>query len=127
MKELSLADNQLSGNISYYGNWTVLPYLKHINISRNSFTGSLPPEWSALRNNVTIDVSYNNLTGPLPATWSSMGADGQTLPLTYLDASYNSLTGDDSRGADNDPDIVTISTVMGLSQLLCCEFDQHRV
>eukprot|EP00878_Enallax_costatus_P046168 GHUV01055821.1.p1 GENE.GHUV01055821.1~~GHUV01055821.1.p1 ORF type:complete len:110 (-),score=16.69 GHUV01055821.1:124-453(-) len=97
LTELSLADNQLSGNISLSSvyNWTMLPLLKHINISRNNFSGLLPPEWGSLRNNVTVDVSYNNLTGPLPANWSVMGAGGLIMPLAYLDASYNSLTGMD--------------------------------
>ena len=95
LTELSVADNQLTGNLSLSSvyNWTMLPLLKHVNMSRNGLSGSLPPEWSNLRNNVTIDVSHNNLTGPLPAAWSLVGADGLIMPLAYLDASYNSLTG----------------------------------
>ncbi len=54
-------------------------------ISRNSLTGSLPPEWGALGSLVSLDVSSNYLSGGLPAVWEALAS------LQQLRLSSNNL------------------------------------
>lgn len=92
MMYLSLANNNFQGNLAQL-NWTTTSQLRFLNLSGNLVAGSLPDTWSQLRGAISVDVSRNRLSGSLPATWGTVGADGQTMALTLLDASSNNLTG----------------------------------
>lgn len=43
-------------------------------VSRNSLTGSLPPEWEALGSLVTLDASSNYLSGGMPDAWKALAS-----------------------------------------------------
>lgn len=48
--------------------------LRVLRINNNNFTGTLPPEWSALTALTVLDVGANKLRGTLPASWSKLTA-----------------------------------------------------
>lgn len=89
---LSLANNQLQGNLSGT-NWASLPALQFLNLSSNLLAGPLPDAWADLRTNFSADVSRNRLIGQLPLSWGIAGTDRLTMQLALLDASSNTLTG----------------------------------
>lgn len=44
--------------------WASFPSgLKRLGLSSNSFTGSIPPEWSSMPDGISIEMMHNELTG----------------------------------------------------------------
>lgn len=65
-----------------------LTRLSHLNLSRNSFSGSVPPAlFSSLE---ILDVSFNRLSGELPP---SLSPNNSRVPLQILDLSSNHFNG----------------------------------
>lgn len=93
LTSLDLAHNQFTGDLHAY-DWKAFTSLRHVNLTNNKFSGSLPASWGVFRGAAVIDASRNNITGSLPASWSEAGADGLMMPLAFLDVSRNSLTGE---------------------------------
>ncbi|CAN6177882.1 unnamed protein product [Urochloa humidicola] len=85
MKNLSmlyLDDNALSGHLPpELGN---LPLIV-LNVSRNYFSGPIPPNTGQASCLEVLDLSYNNLSGELPSSL------GQLSRLSLFNASYNPL------------------------------------
>lgn len=129
MRELRLANNSLSGNIStsfaelkllrvldLSGNkfsgaippqLTNATQLQHLNLSRNSLTGSLPPQlgnWTFL---LSMRLSFNKFSGSIPRQI----APPSLKRMTYLDLSFNNLNGSIPSGFSNAPN----TTVYNLS------------
>ena len=66
-----------------------LPFLQKVDLSRNGFTGTLPPQWSSVTLK-ELDVSNNLLEGPLPVAYG----DKDTFPsLTNFRLDGNRLEG----------------------------------
>lgn len=92
LTHLSLANNNITGNLEALS-WTQPRLLRSLNMSGNQLTGTLPVSWADLTGPVSIDLSRNRLFGPLPSVWGANGTDGQTMALSLLDVSNNSITG----------------------------------
>ncbi|XP_012701755.1 receptor like protein 3 [Setaria italica] len=65
-----------------------IAYLKALCLSRNKFTGVIPPEIGQLKALFSLDISFNNLTGPIPPSICNL------TNLEVLDLSNNNLTGE---------------------------------
>ncbi|EXB64642.1 Tyrosine-sulfated glycopeptide receptor 1 [Morus notabilis] len=84
---LLLPSRGLKGVI--FQNFTNLTYLTHLNLSRNSLSGSLPSEFfSSLNNLKVLDLSYNRFHGPLSSV-----SDNNSVFQT-VDLSSNLLEGE---------------------------------
>ncbi|PRQ25747.1 putative non-specific serine/threonine protein kinase [Rosa chinensis] len=84
---LNISHNKLSGGIpeaEEIGNLH-LRYL--LDLSSNSFSGSLPLNLAKLIMLEILNVSHNQLSGNIPSTFYSM------VSLVRIDFSYNNLTG----------------------------------
>jgi hypothetical protein len=92
LTHLSLANNNITGNLEALS-WTQSRLLRSLNMSGNQLTGALPVSWADLRGPVSIDLSRNRLSGTLPSVWGATGTDGQTMALSLLDLTGNSITG----------------------------------
>ena len=68
---LSLAKNGLQGTLP--ADWSALRNLQELFLFNNQFSGPLPAAWVGMKNLQQLDVSTNQLSGPLPAEWSKMG------------------------------------------------------
>ncbi|CAD6342555.1 unnamed protein product [Miscanthus lutarioriparius] len=64
-----------------------IAFPKFLNLSRNKFTGLIPPEIGQLKALLSLDISSNNLTGPIPPSICNL------TNLLVLDLSNNNLTG----------------------------------
>ncbi|WMV54200.1 hypothetical protein MTR67_047585 [Solanum verrucosum] len=82
---LYIGENNLSGII--LGQRLSLPSPAHVNISYNSFMGSLPMEIGDITNLASFDLSYNNFSGMIPSTI------GKCLALELLYMQHNSFEG----------------------------------
>ncbi|CAL1355727.1 unnamed protein product [Linum trigynum] len=94
--EIALDSVGYSGSLSST-NWTSLPYLQALDLSDNSFSGSLPDSLSHLVQLRRLGLSRNFLSGEIPPTLSTL----PRLEELYLDgnmfsggvpASFSSLT-----------------------------------
>ncbi|KAF7825808.1 putative LRR receptor-like serine/threonine-protein kinase [Senna tora] len=115
--ELSIPKNNLEGKIPpIFGNWkyllflylsvnnftgdipfqdlSVSPLSKLLNLSHNSFNGSLPVEVGALKNLGTMDISENYLFGEIPETIGECISLQNISVLEYLNISFNMLDGE---------------------------------
>ncbi|KAL4614357.1 hypothetical protein ACB092_07G048600 [Castanea dentata] len=82
---LDLSGNNLSGEIP--ANITSLLKLGIMNLSMNHLTGKIPESIGNLRSLESLDLSRNQPFGPIPQSLSS-------LTLTYLNLSFNNLSGE---------------------------------
>ncbi|CAL5440156.1 unnamed protein product [Camellia sinensis] len=62
---MDVSDNQLIGHIQL-NMGEMVPYLIHINLSRNAFGGSIPSSIGKMRILEVLDLSSNNLSGEVP-------------------------------------------------------------
>ena len=77
VKEISLEENNLSGNVS---EWTLhFPSLTALNISRNNLSGDITTFVSDLGNMKYLDISHNRISGltSLPASVTSLNKGQQ--------------------------------------------------
>ncbi|KAK8461680.1 hypothetical protein SEVIR_1G083100v4 [Setaria viridis] len=65
-----------------------IAYPKALDLSRNKFTGVIPPEIGQLKAVISLNFSFNNLTGPIPPSICNL------TNLQVLDLSNNNLTGE---------------------------------
>ncbi|KAL0432523.1 UNVERIFIED_CONTAM: putative inactive receptor kinase [Sesamum latifolium] len=84
LRVLSLRNNSLTGPIPDVSG---LVNLKVLFLSRNYFSGSIPPSVSTLHRLKTLDLSYNMLAGPIP---DSLGGLDR---LYYLRLDFNRFNG----------------------------------
>ncbi|TKY62050.1 Leucine-rich repeat receptor protein kinase PXC1 [Spatholobus suberectus] len=63
LRFLDLHENRLNGTVSPLLNCTSLELLY---LSRNDFSGEIPPEIASLRLLLRLDISDNNIRGPIP-------------------------------------------------------------
>ncbi|KAL2242101.1 probable inactive receptor kinase At5g67200 [Sesamum indicum] len=84
LRVLSLRNNSLTGPIP---DLSGLVNLKVLFLSRNYFSGSVPPSVSTLHRLKTLDLSYNMLAGPIP---DSLGGLDR---LYYLRLDFNRFNG----------------------------------
>ena len=68
---LNLGENGFQGTLP--ADWSALRNLQKLYLGRNQLWGSVPAQWSAMSNLQELDVARNQLSGPLPAEWSRMG------------------------------------------------------
>ncbi|KAH9741213.1 protein kinase domain-containing protein [Citrus sinensis] len=66
---------------------SALSKLQRLDLSSNGLTGTIPSEIGNLRNLINLDLSANNLTGPVPSTL------GRLTSLKNLILAYNQLSG----------------------------------
>ncbi|EFJ08182.1 hypothetical protein SELMODRAFT_132193, partial [Selaginella moellendorffii] len=90
----SLANNLLSGSLG----WLNITWLNHLDLSGNSFRGSIPVTYCALLKNISyLNLAENKLVSRIPENI------GYLPNLRWLDLSDNKLTG-------NIPYSLTIAT-----------------
>ncbi|CAI5975409.1 unnamed protein product [Closterium sp. NIES-64] len=105
MKTLNLSYNQLSGTIPKLSATLILcdlshnrltgivppapPAMEHLNVSWNKLDGFAQWQYQAGTGLESLDASHNAMAGNLPDLGNSDGL----MSLTYLDLSYNALTG----------------------------------
>lgn len=78
LKLVSISHNNLSGPLPP----DLPPNLSILNMSNNSFVGTLPSSWSKLPM-ADINVDNNQLTGTLPSSWSAWGNNtGNSIQLS---------------------------------------------
>ncbi|KAK9019255.1 hypothetical protein V6N11_053781 [Hibiscus sabdariffa] len=65
-----------------------LTRLKHLNLSYNSFEGSIPLEWGNLKSLMSLQMESCSISGPIPYTL------GNLTNLKQLDLSHNQISGD---------------------------------
>ncbi|CAH1435462.1 unnamed protein product [Lactuca virosa] len=88
LKFLDLSYNQLTGPILQSFDYMVnLAQLEHLDLSGNSFIGTLPSQLGSLKNLEFLDLSRNRLTSQIPPSFGSM------INLKFLDLSINQLRG----------------------------------
>ncbi|KAF6176182.1 hypothetical protein GIB67_023473 [Kingdonia uniflora] len=85
LAHLDLSDNSFHGSLS--DSLGSLINLETLTLRFNSLTGSLPDSLSKLSSLVSLDISHNALTGSLPPTVASL------TNLRTMDLSFNKLTG----------------------------------
>ncbi|KAL3694633.1 hypothetical protein R1sor_008284 [Riccia sorocarpa] len=86
LTQLQLADNRLAGGIpSCIG--SSLGNLVKLDLSRNTFSGSIPTSLSRLTNLLILDLNQNKLSGSIPSVI------GDLKQLQLLSLSNNSLSG----------------------------------
>ncbi|RCV09730.1 hypothetical protein SETIT_2G052700v2 [Setaria italica] len=84
-KVIDLSNNSFEGSIpSSIGR---LASLHGLNMSHNNFTGEIPSQLGRLTRLESIDLSCNNLSGEIPQEFTSLTS------LSWLNLSYNNLTG----------------------------------
>ncbi|CAA0819612.1 Leucine-rich repeat protein kinase family protein [Striga hermonthica] len=69
LRVLSLQNNSLTGPVP---DLSGLVNLKALFLSRNYFSGAVPPSISALHRLKTLDLSYNMLAGPIPESLNGL-------------------------------------------------------
>ncbi|KAG8390912.1 hypothetical protein BUALT_Bualt01G0132900 [Buddleja alternifolia] len=84
LRVLSLQNNSLTGPVP---DLSGLLNLKVLFLSRNYFSGSIPPSISTLPRLKTLDLSYNMLAGPIPASFNGLDR------LYYLRLDFNRFNG----------------------------------
>ena len=85
LNELSLAGNQISGNLPTFGAFESLSKLK---LFYNKYDGKIPDDiGSKLLNIQELDLDHNQLTGTIPDSISKL------VKLKSLDLSHNQLSG----------------------------------
>lgn len=110
LETLNLNGNKLGGNLTDFFQGQ-LKHLKHLDLSFNSFSGTIPVSLGKLFALEELDLSGNELTGPIPASLGRLTALrrltladnqlngaipislGQLSELVVLDISSNSLEG----------------------------------
>ncbi|KAK9677927.1 hypothetical protein RND81_11G176500 [Saponaria officinalis] len=85
LRNLSIANNGLTGSIL---DMAEIESLENLDISRNSFHGSIPSSFTQLKNLVSVNLSANNFEGVLPSGFRNL------RKLMYLDLHSNRLSGD---------------------------------
>ncbi|XP_043692267.1 probable inactive receptor kinase At5g10020 [Telopea speciosissima] len=85
LQNLTISNNQLTGIILGIGS---IGSLEILDVSRNSFHGSVPSDLKNLKNLVLLNLSSNNLVGTIPPSF------GELEQLKDLDLHSNSFTGD---------------------------------
>ncbi|RCV04509.1 hypothetical protein SETIT_1G007100v2 [Setaria italica] len=68
---------------------------KALYLSRNKFTGVIPPEIGQLEALISLNISFNNLTGPIPRSICNL------TNLEQLDLSNNNLRGEIPAALEN--------------------------
>ncbi|KAF3640366.1 putative protein YLS9-like [Capsicum annuum] len=109
LTNLSIANNQLSGNITEEVG--LIMSLEFLDLSQNMFSGSIPSKLTSLKNLVSLNLSLNSLDGTVPADFASLEklksidlhsnafSSDIMLPLTslgeveYVDLSSNKFVG----------------------------------
>lgn len=86
LKNLSVANNQLSGNITEEVG--LIMSLEFLDLSQNMFSGSMPSKLTSLKNLVSLNLSLNSLDGTVPAGFASLEK------LKYLDLHSNAFSSD---------------------------------
>ncbi|XP_022136957.1 receptor-like protein 12 [Momordica charantia] len=84
LQYLSLRINEFCG---FLPNFTMLPSLKHLELSDNMLNGTIPQNSGQLSNLEYLDLHSNSLSGNIPQNL------GQLSNLKYLDLGWNSLSG----------------------------------
>ncbi|KAH6790013.1 PEP1 receptor 1 [Perilla frutescens var. frutescens] len=84
LTRLILKQNNLKGTIPDFVKHSNLQYM---DLSNNSFSGSIPSSLGTLANVTSIDLSLNSLTGHVPLELGSL------VNLEYLSLSHNRLKG----------------------------------
>ncbi|RCV04506.1 hypothetical protein SETIT_1G006800v2 [Setaria italica] len=72
-----------------------IAYPKALYLSRNKFTGVIPPEIGQLKALISLAISFNNLTGPIPPSICNL------TNMEVLDLSNNNLTGEIPAALEN--------------------------
>lgn len=103
---IDLSSNTFAGGLPGFGQLQTLTYL---NLSHNSFNGSVPESYGNLRSLKSLDLSYNDLSGTIP------GYLAKFTDLTSLNLSFNKLHGQVPEGGlfAN----ITLQSLMGNSAL----------
>ncbi|CAL4953944.1 unnamed protein product [Urochloa decumbens] len=84
-KSLDVSNNSFDGTMpSEIGD---LKLLKVLNLSRNAFSGGIPSQISSMVELESLDLSHNHLSGEIPSSMASLTF------LEVLDLSYNHLFG----------------------------------
>ncbi|MCD7459011.1 hypothetical protein HAX54_039807 [Datura stramonium] len=86
LHNLSVANNQLSGNITE--EIGLIISLEFLDLSKNMFSGSIPSKLTSLKNLVSLNLSFNSLDGTVPAGFASLEK------LKYLDLHSNAFSND---------------------------------
>jgi hypothetical protein len=89
LQQLRLENNKLTGSLHNVTN-ACYPMVKHLSLSGNALTSSLPPSWST-RTLVHLDVSMNRLNGTLPPEWGGLKDSQDALMASNLSSSLQSL------------------------------------
>ncbi|KAK9804146.1 hypothetical protein WJX73_004986 [Symbiochloris irregularis] len=88
-------------------NWTGIPGLHSLDLSRNRLSGTLPAEWANTFIDATyIDVSINLIQGMLPSEWTNATAFNK---LQHLNLSSNYVTGIPAGWGSHWPSLQTFS------------------
>ncbi|XP_076891222.1 uncharacterized protein LOC143542542 [Bidens hawaiensis] len=98
LKVSNFSNNYITGSLP-----TFQTSLERLDLSHNSFQGTIPEQYTQLRALTVLDLSYNRLTGPIP------DAIGQLSKLQQLVLSANTLSGSIPSG---------IGQLSGLQQLI---------
>ena len=69
---LNLGVGGLQGTLP--ADWSAVRNLQKLYLGNNQLWGSLPARWSAMRNLQVLYLHANKLSGPLPAAWGSMAS-----------------------------------------------------
>ncbi|KAF6144618.1 hypothetical protein GIB67_006110 [Kingdonia uniflora] len=115
---LDLSRNHFSGKIP--PSLGSLKGLKSLNFSRNKFSGEIPLSFGGLKGLESLDLSHNNLSGAIPKTLENL------KELTKLDISNNELIGQipvgGQMGTLNDADsYANNSGLCGIQIQVSCE------
>lgn len=86
LKNLSVANNQLSGKIT--DEVGLIMSLEFLDLSKNIFSGSIPSKITSLKNLVSLNLSLNSLDGTVPPGFNDLEK------LKYLDLHYNAFSSD---------------------------------
>ncbi|KAK9280241.1 hypothetical protein L1049_013928 [Liquidambar formosana] len=85
LRNLSISDNQLTGNMLKVGS---IESLEMLDLSHNLFNGSIPSELMEIKNLVLLNLSLNNFEGTIPSGFENLEK------LRYLDLLANGFSGD---------------------------------
>ncbi|KAL2938154.1 hypothetical protein RDABS01_021603 [Bienertia sinuspersici] len=85
LQNLSISNNQLSGNILEI---SYLEPLENLDLSHNSFHGSMPANFTQLKSLLSVNLSMNDFEGLVPSGFLNL------KKLKYLDLHYNRFSGD---------------------------------
>ncbi|KAL6009275.1 hypothetical protein ACLOJK_022503 [Asimina triloba] len=84
--ELNLSNSSLQGTLHTL-NFSSFPNLVRLNVSRNSFHGTIPTQISTLSKLTLLDLSSNHFSGSLPSALVKL------IALSYLYLSENKISG----------------------------------